>query len=203
MPDQGHGQVWRYPGSGSNYTEIGATGVVTLYGSADVYRTRPYVFNFSNITAQGKPTLVNRGVFFGFSLPVYNTDNEELYACNCIPMDWDGASDMTLYVGGWIDTANTSKNFKLQASFEHWTAGDTVPTTTVDVEVETDTGTAAQYKSFKIAFTYDADGQGVVAGDAVGFRLRRIAAASDEITGEFVVEGAVLQYKTNKLGGSV
>jgi hypothetical protein len=204
MVDLGHGQVWKHPGSGANYIQIATTGALTMAGSAKVYRTRPYGFNFSTVTGTGKPTLVSRGVFYGFSLPIYSADNEELFACACIPLDWDAESSVVLYIGGWIDTANDTKNFKLQTSFERWTAGTTVPTSSVDVPVETPTGaTAAQYKSFKIAFTYPAVAQGLVVGDALGFRLRRIAASANEIAGEFVVEGAVLMYQVNKLGGAV
>jgi len=169
------------------------------------YLTSSFSMDVVRIIAAGKPTRVTRGLFMGFSLPIYNDDNEELFACLCVPMRWDGASDFTVYVGGWLDTANTDKKFKLQVSWEHWTAGDVLPVTTHDVEVETDTGTAAQYKSFKIPFTLDYDvnsPDSVEVGDAIAIRIRRIAASSDEISGEFVVEGATLIYKINQFGGT-
>ena len=77
---------------------------------------------------------------------------------------------------------------------------NTVDQTTHDVEVETATGTAAQYTSFKIAFTLDFVGQSVSSGDAIAVRLRRIAADSNEISGEFVAEGEVLTIAINKIG---
>jgi len=158
----------------------------------------------ARVIAAGKPTRVTQGIFQGFSLPTYAAD-EELFTCICVPYRWDGASDLIVYVGGWLDTANDAKNFNLQVSWENWTAGDIVPTTTNDVPVETATGTAAQYKSFKVAFTidYDVDSPALIeSGDALGFRLRRLAASIDEIAGEFVVEGIALVYKIGSFGGA-
>lgn len=160
------------------------------------------------IQAHGVPTRVTRGIFQGFSMPIWNGGgnvNEELYSCQCVPGDWYEASDLLLYIGGWISQAENDRNFQLQASWEHWTAGDVVPITTIDVPVETNTGVAAaQFTSFKIAFPidYDANAPGVLlCGDAIGIRIRRIAATANEIGGEFVVEGAVLLYMINKFGG--
>jgi len=169
------------------------------------YLTRTFPIDVVRIIAAGKPTRVTRGLFMGFSLPIYNNDNEELFSCICVPMRWDEASDFTVYVGGWLDTANTDKKFKLQVSWEHWTAGDVIPATSHDVEVETETGTAVQYKSFKIPFTLDYDvnsPDSVEVGDALAVRIRRIAASADEISGEFVVEGIALIYKINQFGGA-
>ena len=190
-------------GGTTNYASIDTDGQIILVGDAKVKKTTTYTFNYSRITGQGKPTLVNRGIFFGFSLPIYNTDDEELYACECVPYDWDGTSNPTFYIGGWLDTANTSKNFKLQVSVEHWSSGDTVPTTSEDIEVETATGTAAQYTSFKIPFVYDAVSSGIARGDAIGIRVRRIDADTNEIAGEFVVEGAAVEFTSNRLGEPV
>ena len=191
------------PGDSVNYHEIDENGYNTLYGDARYQDQKKYLFNYARITRQGKPTLVNRGIFFGFSLPIYNADDEELFACDCIPTNWDISEGVIFYIGGWLDTANTGKNFKLQLSVETWNPGDTVPTASTDIEVETATGTAAQYKSFKIAFPYDAVGAGLVIGDAIGIRVRRIDAATNEIAGEFVVEGAAGIYTANVSGGTI
>jgi len=128
-----------------------------MAGTAKVTKkVRPFTFNYAQITGQGKPTLVNRGVFFGWSLPVYNADNEELFTCNCIPTDWDGTADPVVYIAGWLDTANTDKKFNLQVSVEYYdpSTNQVVPVTTNDYTVETDTGTAAQYTSFYCSFYF-------------------------------------------------
>jgi len=54
-------------------------------------RVRPDL-DFSSITAQGKPTFVTIGAISGYSLPIYNNDNEELFFRFSIPRRWDGAS---------------------------------------------------------------------------------------------------------------
>lgn len=123
-----------------------------------IYRYRQLQIRVGRILGTAKPTHVSRGIFQGWSLPLYAAD-EELFCCECVPADWDGTSDFTVFSGGWIDTANNAKNFKMQLSYENWTAGD-----------------------------------------ALGFRVRRIAASADEIAGEYVVEGLILRYVANYIG---
>lgn len=191
-------------GGTTNYTAISSTGVTTLVGSAKVYKEKTFTFNYRNITAQGKPTLVSQGVFFGFSLPVYNNDDEELFTCRCMDSDWDGTTDPTITVGGWLDTANTSKKFQLQVSVEtvDYSSNDVVPITTNDYPIETTTGTWAQYTGFEAIVTIDASAIVLAVGQPLAIRIRRIAASTDEIAGEVVVEGAALQYVANKIGGA-
>ena len=189
-----------------NYMEVDDDGFITLNGDARAYRQMPFVFNYSKITGQGKPTLVERGIFQGFSLPIYASDDEELHACVCIPEDWDGVTDAVVYLGGWLDTANTDKDFNLQVSVEtaDFEAHEVVPITATDVEVETTTGTWAAYSSFNIGFTIDASALGSAAGKPFAIRIRRIASTGgDEITGEVVIEGALVRYVADKLGGVV
>jgi len=191
-------------GNSTNYTEIKADGEINLHGTAKVYKQHNFVFNYSKITGQGAPTLVERGIFQGFSLPVYDADDEELHACICIPDDWDGATDPVLYVGGWLDTANTTKKFKLQVSVEvaDFENNAVVPITTNDIEVETTTGTWSQYTAFKVAFTIDHSAVLGAVGQPFAIRIRRIDASADEITGEVVVEGALVRYVADKIGGT-
>lgn len=172
---------------------------IVLTGSGLIYQQKTMPIQIARIIASGTPTRVERGIFQGFSLPVGGA-NEELFTCQCISGNWDEGSDMYLYVGGWLDTANTGKKFQLRASYNSWSSGDVVPATSTDVDVETSTGAASQYQAFKIRFTIPAGA--MARGDALGIRLSRIAASSDEITGEFVVEGMVLVYRCDSLGSS-
>jgi len=168
------------------------------------YSSEMFPIQVSRIIASGKPTQVTLGLYRGFSLPTYAT-SEEVFSCICVPLTWIGTSNPIVYIGGWLDTANTDKNFNLQVSWEHWTSGDTIPVTTHDVPVQTATGTAAQYKSFKIAFTIDYDvdtPDDLLVGDALAIRIRRLAASANEIAGEFVVEGAVLVYQVGSFGAT-
>jgi len=175
---------------------LNIAGPATLSDDGKAYQQKTMPIQIARIIAAGKPTRVERGIYQGFSLPIGGAD-EELFTCQCVPGDWDG-STMYLYVGGWLDTANDGKNFQLRASHDHWTAGDVVPLTSTDVDVETATGTAAQYTSYQIRFTIAAGD--IEVGDALGIKLIRIDATSDEIAGEFVVEGIVLVYRVDKLG---
>jgi len=186
----------------TNYASFATDGELTLTGTAKVTKSKTFLFNYSRITAQGKPTLVNQGVFFGWSLPIYSSDDEELFTCSCVPTDWDGISDPVFCVAGWLDTANTDKKFKLQCSVNTYdpTTNEVVPSTAVDYTTETTTGTDAQYTSFIVCFTLDASAAGLTAGKPVGIRIRRVAATTAEISGEFVVEGAVVTYVSDKLG---
>ena len=189
-------------GGTTNYAEFKADGELNLKGTAQVYKSKSFTFNYSQITAQGKPTLVNRGVFFGWSLPIYAADNEELFTCSCVPLDWDETSDPTFSVTGWLDTANTAKKFNLEISAEIYdpTANEVIPTTSNDYEIETTTETWAQYTSFTATVTFDASAINLRTGKPLGIRVRRLEASTAEITGEVVIEGAVLTYKSNKLG---
>lgn len=189
----------------TNYASHAPNGFLTLNGEAKVFKTWTFNFNRSIIIGLGKPTLVNRGVFYGYSLPIFNNDDEELFSCKCQPLSWDGISDPIIYVGGWLDTANDTKKFNLQISVEKcdMEENEIVPITTNDYSIETVTGNVAQYTSYKIAFTIDASAINLGSGNAFALRIRRLAASSDEIAGEFVVEGAVMGYIANKIGSSI
>jgi len=170
---------------------------LSLAEEGKVYQQHPMPIQIARVIAAGTPTRVEQGIFQGFSLPIGGA-NEELFACQCVPANWDG-SNMYAYVGGWLDTANTDRNFQLRLSHDNWTSGDIVPNTITNVDVETDTGTAAQYTTFKIQFIIESGG--IEIGEALGIKLTRIDASADEIAGEFVVEGIVLVYKIDSLGG--
>jgi len=168
------------------------------------YKSLMFPIQVARIIASGKPTMVTQGVYRGFSLPTYAAD-EEVFSCVCMPPDWDGVTNPIVYVGGWLDTANTDKKFQLQVSWEHSSPGDVMPATSHDVDVETATGTALQYTFFKVAHTIDFDvdtPDNLIAGDALAVRVRRLAASETEIAGEFVVEGVILYYKLASFGAS-
>jgi len=185
----------------SHYMQVGSNGFVTLIGNAKTIRTDTFNFNRSIIIGTGKPTLVTRGLFHGYSLPIYNNDDEELFSCKCVISSWDNVTDPIVYVGGWLDTANNAKRFNIQVSVEkcNMDSNEVVPLTTNNYTVETLTGDVAQYTSYKLAFTIDASTIAFTAGDALAIRIRRLDASSDEIAGEFVVEGAAITYTINEI----
>jgi len=176
---------------------------LTFDSAAVVQRTKTFTFNFEKIQGQeGIPTRVEQGLFQGYSLPVFAADNEELLSCDCMPSDWDGVTDPVFAIGGWLSGIEDTKKFNMQMEFETYDIVNNavVPATTNAYPVETDTGDAAQFKSFFVLFTVDASDIGLAAGQPLGFRIRRIAASEDEIDGEFVVEGCQMIYYANKIG---
>lgn len=156
--------------------------------------------DYSTVRALGKPTDVHRGVHNGFSLPVYAADNEELFYSVHVPHDWDESTDFVLKVYGYIDTANDTKNFQLRIQWDKVAPGtDTYGTTDTDVDTETATGaSASQYQSYETSFTIAAST--FTRGVLLGIVLQRIAASSNEITGEFVLTEAMFRYRRNTIG---
>ena len=189
-------------GGVTDYAEIKDDGEINLHGDARAHKTTTVNFDHSVIIGQGKPTLVNRGIHQGFSLPVYNSDNEELFSCKSSALDWDNTADMTMYIGVYLDTANTDKKFKLQLSWDcvDLASSEVVSTNSTDVEVETSTGTASQYTGFKVPFTIATVSDGCSNGNKLAFRVRRIAASVDEAAGEIVVCGMAMKYTIDKFG---
>jgi len=174
---------------------------ILLEGSGLVFIELRPDLDFETIRGNaGIPTLVTRGIFRGFSLPVYAADNEELFAEICVPNRWDGASDIYIHLYCWIAQAEDTKNFNMQVSWEHYCSGtDVVPATSDDVEVETATGAgAAQFQSYKVPFTL-AYGD-LAADDVIGLRVRRIAASANECAGEIVINHYGVIFRRDKLG---
>jgi len=164
------------------------------------FKERPRL-ELGRILGVSKPSIVYRGNVQGFSMPIYNSDNEELFFdIPCIPARWDAASDPILYVGGYLDTANTDKKFKIACDWTYFTAGtDVVVGTAVESPyVEVTTGTWAQYMSWQGTITLNYDvvpADALTVSDCLNMRLYRIAASSAEIAGEVVVTGCAIKWK--------
>lgn len=157
------------------------------------------------IAQNSKPTAVSIGAHAGYSLPVYNSDNEELFFRDYVAGRWDGASNITVSVICCLAAAeDVGDKFQLQVSWENKATGSgVISTSTNDVPVETtvETDRAAQYSIYKVDFTVDWDlpNPDVVASDHIGFRLRRIAASSLEISDEVIVLDCLVTYTVNKI----
>lgn len=177
-----------------------------VYGPIRVkLRQRPHI-ELSRILGVSKPTIVYRGIFRGFSLPIYASDSEEIFLNHSVPRRWDGISNPTVVARVYLDTANTDKKFQLRLAWEHNKVGNAVPSSSNDVDTPIDTGTSPQYQSFDVSFEidYDIDGAGneIVPGDQIGLRIYRIAAPSDEIVGEVVVMSVYIDYWRGFYGGN-
>lgn len=87
-------------GLGANYLNISSAGVVTLFGTAKRVLTLRAELNVDEIKKQAVPDQIHigAGVFFGYSMPIWNEDNEELHFRESVPARWDAASDITFHV---------------------------------------------------------------------------------------------------------
>lgn len=182
-----------------------ASGAITMVSAGRTYIELRPDLDYTTIIGLGKPTQVTRGVYKGYSLPIYAADNEELFGTVCVPGRYDEASDVSVHMYCWLAGAEDSKNFKLQLSWEHYTPGtDVVPATSNDVEVQTATGAgAAQFQSYEVAFTIDYDidtPDDLIRDDIIGLRLRRIAADADECANEIVINHYGVIFRRDKMG---
>jgi hypothetical protein len=190
-------------GAPTNYLHVQPDGEIQLVGTAKYKKYVHLEFDHTRTTGTAKPTEVIRGAISGFSLPIYAADDEELFSCTCIDPAWDGTTDPVVKLAVWLASAeDVNDDFNLQVSVEVFnpSTNEVVPTTTNDYAVETNVTVGTQYASYFVSFTLDADVIGMVAGEPMSIRIRRLAAAGTEIAGEVVVHGVVIEWTCNKLG---
>ena len=161
-----------------------------------------FPLNNAQIIFQSKPTAINIGAYSGFSMPVYNSDNEELFFGIKVPRRWDGTTNPVVYVLCHLgNTEDVGDKFKFQLSYvgKEYGAG-VISATTNDLTTETTviTGRAAQYDSYVVAFTLDATK--LCTDCLLDARLRRIAASGSEVSNEIIVTDAYINFKRDKIG---
>lgn len=190
-------------GTAGDYLDISLTGVVTLLGTAKRDLTLRADLDYTTITAQGKPTQTIIGVFHGYSMPIYNNDNEELFFNENVPGRWDGASDISFHVLVALELAETAdETFKFQFSWNQVGTTDIVPIVSHDVTDEITVIDGTQYATYMLEFTidYDADaGDVIVSHDDLSARLRRVASGGDEVDGEIIVLDWHTHYTVDKM----
>lgn len=157
--------------------------------------------SFSVAQAAGKPSPVAIGASSGFSMPVYNNDNEEIFFTLKIPRRWDGTTNPNVYVYAHLgNSEDVGDKFKLQLSYVGNATTGVLSASTNDVPIETTvaTGRAAQYDTYLVTFPLDATK--VAAGAEFKGRLRRIAASGSEVSNEIIVTSAYINFKRDKIG---
>ena len=152
-----------------------------------------------------KPATVTVGAHAGYSLPIYNSDYEELFFRDYVPGRWDGASNITCTVICCLATTQTggvTKDFKLQLMYENHPSGGTITASTHDLTANiTCVANEAQYKLHYATFTidWDAFSPNIAASDHLGLRLYRIAADGTAITGNVINLDVLLTYQVDKV----
>ena len=177
------------PGSNSLYVDPSGLTRCTKHA----LNIRP-VLTQTTAKASGTPTQTSRGLNIGYSLPIWNASDEELYWRTMIPGRWDrttdpqfGACVSMMRVGG----EDVGDKFKFQLEWQTTTASSVMGTTTSNCVSEQTvlTGRNAQHDVYFIFFTLNADDgtNPIVAGNMLQARLRRIAASANDCTGEIAV----------------
>ena len=152
-----------------------------------------------------KPTFVTLGAYAGYSFPIYNTDDEELFFRENIPGRWDGASNINAYMVLMLSAAeDVGDKFKFQLSWaSHVTGSGVLSSTTTDVPIEQAVATSrsAQYSIYLLTFAidYTVPTPDMAAGDHFGGRIRRIAAAATQVSNEIILLDFYMTYNVNKI----
>jgi len=190
-------------GGDTNYLDVSSGGVVTMAGTAKRELTLRADLDFTTVTAQGKPSQVIIGLFHGYSMPIYNNDNEELFFNENVPGRWDGASDITFQVLCCLALAETAgETFKFQFSWNQVGEADVVPVATHDTTDEITVVDGTQYATYMLEFTIDYNvdvGDVILSHDDLTGRLRRVASTGDEVDGEIIVLDWHTHYTVNKM----
>lgn len=154
--------------------------------------------NRSNM--QGKPTLITRGVFSGYSLPVWNSNEEELYFRMRIPFRWDGTTPPWFVSISSLSAAeDIGDRYQFQLDWASSDVGAVVPDTiteTVTDEIIVADGSAFYAEIIK----FELDPASMVSGQNIQARLRRIAASTSSVTNEIIVFHWCTRWKMNKIG---
>lgn len=193
-------------GTASNGISIDASSGITFTGSAKRHLSmRPYI-EAGRIGANVKPTIVDLGAITGYSLPLHTTD-EEIFFNEYIAGRWDGASNITVAVIGYLDTAETANDdFNLTLEWVNKATSSGALTNSVNTVYKVtnlDSGRNAQYSIFKVELPIDWDLPitDVTASDFFSGKLYRsaVGAGNTEIDGEFVVTAIVISYQVDKV----
>jgi len=181
---------------------------VETFLSPKLLTLRPEI-NIDEIKKEAVPVQTQRGVFFGYILPIYNDDHQELFFKQRVPFRWDGVSNIRSRIKIALGNAeDVGDKFNLQLSWEHAPMEEPVPDTSNDVPVETAVliGRNAAFDLYAVTFIidYDIDGVGneIKPYELLVARLRRIAASELEISNSPIVLDWVTEYQRNKFGAS-
>ena len=157
----------------------------------------------NNANDNGVPTQVERGLFKGYSFPIWTDPaqvNEELTFRLRVPHRWDGTTKPWFVAITAISAAeDVGDKYKFQLEWQSEDVENVVPATvqeTLTTEITVADGTAwyAEILAFELTATT------MVAGQNMQLRLRRIAASASEVAAEPVVFHWDTRWKMNRIG---
>jgi hypothetical protein len=155
-----------------------------------------------------KPTEVQVGGWNIYRMPVYSSDDQELFWHIHIPGRWDGVSDIAyqLFValGGAEDVGDKFK-FQLDWDWASLTAGghliSATPAAQPTVETLVLTSRAAEYNLYRLDFTIDYDiltPKIPLAGEVLAGRVIRIASGSPAVAASPYIVDHVVNFTIDK-----
>lgn len=191
-------------GNQTDYLNISATGIVTMAGGALCkLQLRPQLVQ-TTAKASGTPTQITRGLNIGYSLPIWNSNDEELYCRLRIPNRWDGTTNPMFGICCTLAAGeDVGDKFKFQLEWQTEAAGAVMGTTTSNCTSEQTvlTGRNEAYDTYFLFFTFNATdvANPIIAGEMLQIRLRQIAASSSPVTGEIIVWDWTSIWPVNKM----
>lgn len=158
----------------------------------------------TKLSVNAKPTMVQRGYFIGYSLPVGGADEELLFNI-CVPSRWDGESDIYMHIHAWLDTAqdNALDAVKLELNWNNVSVDGVVPAGGNMIQDEIVVGVVPQFTVIEFHFLIDYDivpDSPIESDDIITLQLLRAAAGGPEIDGEPVIMHAGVIFLCDKLG---
>lgn len=198
-------------GQASNYTDISTGGVITWAGTAKRKLTvRPRV-NLGIVAAKSKPVQVEKGAWQYFRMPIWSSDDQQLFYTTRCPYRWDGTSNPVFKIICGIEGAETvGKEFQFQLSWNNTSVTGLLVDTNLDVlsgDIAVITDHAAAFSAYSASFTLDYDSgslqQTLAARNNMSMRLRRVAVTDGtEIAGNAWVMDAIIEFQLDKVYGS-
>jgi len=193
-------------GNETEYASISSSGFVTL-SSATVCKLamRP-AFVAGRIGGLVKPTPVALGVFAGYSCPIFNNDDEELFWRLHVPGRWDGKSDIDYHIVACLAEAQSAGNqFNFQVSWGH-SDNTTASINTAAVQnlvtgATCMAGHIAKYSVFKLDYMidWDVDTPDITTSDTLVARVRRTATGGTGLTDEVIILDHWLNFHVDKM----
>jgi hypothetical protein len=199
-------------GNIDDYTSFSSDGVISFVGDAKrVMYCYPKI-EYTQLKQYEKPTIVSYGLFNGYSMPIYNSDNEELFFRMRVPIEWEGNSNPFLKEIVYLsEIEDVGDKFKFQLDWIN------VPITGIITDVSIPCFSEitilsernSKYSCYMISFEIDWDApsalipsrSNLIFGDSFNGRIRRIAASSLEVNNEIIVLDWITEWKINKIYG--
>jgi hypothetical protein len=151
-----------------------------------------------------KPVQLQVGCWNTYEMPVYNTDDQELFWHLHIPGRWDGASNIgySLYVAlGNAEDVGDKFKFQLQWGWAGPTRAFTAtPLENLPVEELVVTGRTAQYSTYKLDFTldYDVSSPAMATGGILSGRVIRLASGSPAVSNSPLILDHVVNFQIDR-----